>query len=456
MSCNRYWTGSYDGDQGGALSTGSLKMRMAALGIVGLMGATTVACSSTNSASPATNTATNTATSGGSVAPASAFTNHTGITRTSVTIGNVSTLVGGLFKGALVGTQAYADYVNQTGGINGRKLVVDSADDHYNGASNKQATQAALANDFALVGSFSLQDSFGGAVLAQNPGMPDVSVTLDSATTKLPNVFSPVPVGGGWEEGPLEYYKTQYPQGVKAVGTLIANQPAAITQWNGEKAVMQHLGFNIIYDNTFPISQTDFTQNIIAMKNAGVKMLFLEQMPELYASAVVKDLTLQNFHPVVVFGASTYSSNLISASGGAAATNGDYLEQNASLYLGPDQAAIPAVGTFLHWVQVASPGFSPDLFTLYGWLSGELFSQALANAGSNPSRGSLLQALSKITAFNGNHIIATTNPAAKTLSNCYLLARVVNGKFTRYADPSVNSSTHGYRCNYMYYAPPGA
>ena len=106
----------------------------------------------------------------------------------------MSTLsLGGLFKGAQVGTQAYVDYVNSTGGVNGRKIVVNGADDGFTGAGNKQATQNALQNDFALVGDFSLEDSFGGAVLAQNPGLPDVSQVLDDATNKLPNVFSPSP-----------------------------------------------------------------------------------------------------------------------------------------------------------------------------------------------------------------------------------------------------------------------
>ena len=106
------------------------------------------------------------------------------------------------------------------------------------------------------------------------------------------------------------------------------------------------------------------------MKNAGVKVLFIDQMPEAYASALLKDLVQQNFHPKVVLGAATYSHALIPASGGAAAVNGSYLDQNASLYLGEDQIDIPAVGTFLHWVNVADPGFKTDLFTLYGWLSG--------------------------------------------------------------------------------------
>ena len=123
------------------------------------------------------------------------------------------------------------------------------------------------------------------------------------------------------------------------------------------------------------------------MKNAGVKILFLEQMPENYAASVVKALTQQNFHPVLVLGASTYSEQLVSDSGGPSAIDGAYMEQDTALYLGEDLFTIPAVDTFLNWVQKASPGFSPDLYTLYGWMSAELFTQALRAAGPQPDPG---------------------------------------------------------------------
>jgi ABC-type branched-subunit amino acid transport system substrate-binding protein len=389
--------------------------------------------------------------------PSSAFTNRTGISATSVRVANVSTLaIGGLFKGALVGTEAYADYVNSTGGVNGRKIVVDSADDQFTGAGNKQATQNAIAKDFALVGGFSLQDNFGGALLAQNPGMPDVSVALDMKTNKLPNVFSAVPLNGGWETGPLLYYKKKFPKTVKAVGTITSNTPSALADWAGEKYALQKTGYKVVYDPSIPVTQTDFTQNVIGMKNAGVKILFIDQLPQIYASALLKNLQQQNFHPVVVLGAASYSNSLIANSGGASAVNGSYLDQNTSLYLGQDAKLIPAVAQFNKWVNVASPGFHADLFTLYGWLSAQLFAQGLKNAGKNPSRGSLLQALSKITSFSGSNIVAPANPAAKTVGNCYLIGQVANGQYQRLDDPPVTSSTHGYRCNGTYLTPPGS
>ena len=422
----------------------------------GLVAATALtACSSTASPSAATSGSSASA-PGSSAIPASAFADRTGLTSTTVRIGNVSTTTGGLFSGAPVGVQAYAAYVNSTGGVDGRKIVVDSTGDTYNdGAQNKALTQQDIGRDFAMVGSFSLNDGYGGTVLAANPGVPNVSVSLDQATNDLPNTFSPQPSVGGWELGPLVYFQKKYPTDVLHAGALIAGEPSAETDWAGEKAAMEHLGYKVVYSPTFQITQTTFTQNVIAMRNAGVRILFIEQMPENYASAVFQALDAQDFHPVVVLGASTYSNALVAASGGPAATDGAYLEQALSLYLGGDAAAIPAVSTFLSWVQKVSPGFKPDLYTLYGWVSAELFVRAFRNAGSDPSRGSELRALRAIDHFSAGNLIAPSDPAAKTPSSCYIIARITGGTFVRTDDPPTSGPTGGYRCDEPYFYPPG-
>jgi branched-chain amino acid transport system substrate-binding protein len=407
-------------------------------------------CSSTNSSTSTTATPSS-STPSASPIPASAFNDHTGITSTSVSVGNVSTLAFGLFKGAAVGTEAYADYVNSQGGINGRKIEVDSSDDGYAGAPNKQQTQADIEKDFAMVGGFSLQDNFGGTVLAANPQVPNVTVSLDLATNDLPNSFSPAPAANGWQLGPLVYFQKKFPADVTHTAALIADQPSATSKWAAEKQAMLSLGYQVVYDPTFDITQTDFNQNVISMRNDGVKILFLEQMPENYAAAVVKALNQQNFHPVLVVGGSTYSEALVPDAGGASAIDGTYMEQNTSLYLGEDSTSIPAISTFQTWVQKASPGFKADLYTLYGWLSAELFAQALKASGPDPSRGSVLQQLRAITAFSGGNIEGTANPAKKVPTNCYIIARIEGGTFQRLDDPPASGSAHGYRCDQPYY-----
>jgi len=439
------------------LRSGSWKSRTTALTLVLAVGLGAAACSSSSSSSTTT-------TSGGSSSsgtasrpiPASAFSDHTGVSSSTVQVANVSTLSLGLFKGAQVGTQAYFDYVNSTGGVNGRKLVLNNADDGFTGAANKQATQNAVQNDFALVGDFSLEDSFGGTVLAQNPGFPDVSQILDNATNKLPNVYSPIPLSDGWASGPMNYYFKKFTPDANYAGAFVASGPSAAATWAGERYVAEKAGFKFVSQEVYATTQTDFNQQVIAMKNAGVKIVFMDQMPSNYAGSVFKALQQQDFHPQVLLGAATYSNQLITQSGGASNVDGSYLQQNLALYLGTDQTAVPAVGTFLHWVQQASPGFSPDLFTAYGWLSANLFVQGLKNAGSNPSRGSLLQSLSKITSFNGDGFNAPSNPSAKVPPNCYLIVTVTNGQFVRSPDnPPTTGSTNGFRCDGSYIVQPG-
>lgn len=413
-----------------------------------LLAASLASCSSTN-------TATTVSSSTKSTIPSAAFSDHTGITATSVSVGNVSTLFEGIFKGAAVGTQAYTDYVNSQGGINGRKIIVDSSDDDYSGAPNKQETQADIGKDFAMVGSFSLFDSFGGVLLKANPQVPNVTVSLDLSTSELPNTFSPAPAVNGWITGPLVYFQKKFPSDVKDTGALIADEPSATDKWVAEKAAMEHLGYKVVYDPTFDITTSDFNQYVVNMKTAGVKILFLEQMPENYAASVIKALNQQDFHPVVVLGSSTYSEELVPNSGGAAAIDGAYMEQSTALFLGEDASGIPAVNTFLTWVQKASPGFHADLYTLFGWTSAELFSQALKAAGSDPSRGSVLQALRNITSFSAGNLLGPANPSAKIPTNCYIIATIANGKYQRLDDPPLDGPTHGYRCDepFYYYNP---
>ena len=103
-------------------------------------------------------------------------------------------------------------------------------------------------------------------------------------------------------------------------------------------------------------------------------------------------------------------------------------------------------------MQKASPGFHADLYTLYGWLSAELFSQALKAAGPDPSRGSVLQALRNITSFSGGQP-RRARPTRPTRSptNCYIIASIDNGQFQRLDDPPVDGPTHGYRCDQPFY-----
>ena len=389
--------------------------------------------------------------SGRAPIPASAFTSSPGLTASTVTVGNVSTESLGLFTGSVVGTEAYAAFVNALGGINGRKLIVNAQDDLFTGAKNKQLTESAVQNDFALVGSFSLEDSFGESVIAKNPAVPDVSTSLDPTLAQLPNSYSANPTGRGWPTGPIGYFGRKYPDQVKHTGVLASTYGSALAIWNKEKPTLQHAGYKVTYFSTVPVTQTDFSQNVVAMRNAGVQLILIDQLPQNYAGALLKAMHQQNFHPKLVIGTAAYSEELVASAGGAAAANGSNLEMPNALFLGEDAAAIPADSTFLKWVQQVSPGFKADYYTLAGWTNAQLFVQALKAAGKNPTQGSVQQQLRKITSFDASGLLAPSNPSAGRPATCYLIAKIVNGKFVRSDDPPVNGPTRGYRCDGSYF-----
>ena len=157
----------------------------------------------------------------------------------------------------------------------------------------------------------------------------------------------------------------------------MSNVASAETDWAGEKYALEQQGYKIVYDPSIPVTQTDFTQNVVAMKNAGVKILFIDQLPQNYASALLKNLEQQNFHPQVILGGGQLQQcphpQLGWAPQPSTAPTSTRTRRCTSVRMRP---TIPAVSLFNNWVKVASPGFNADLFTLYGWLSAELFSQA--------------------------------------------------------------------------------
>jgi Periplasmic binding protein len=394
--------------------------------------------------------------SGGSVTPSMSATKTSCPTDTSCfTSANVATIGGirpGLFKGALVGTDAYLAYQNSLGGLDGRKFKLLSGDDQFSCSQNQSQTQALLSRVIAFTGSFSLQDNCGGQVLAANPIVPNVSETLNTSVSQLTNTFSPSPLVPGWQLGPLEYYKAHFPDAVKHVGTLVAGVPSSEAQAAGEQAAMEHEGFSIVYSRTYGPLESDFTADVIHMRQAGVQAVDLTAIDGVTAARFLQEAHTQGFHPQLVFsGGPIYTADFVTQAGGPSVVNGAYLNQQQALYLGGDASTVPAVGQFLTWVHGLYPGFSPDIFTIYGWTSAALYVQALKQAGASPTQLTLLLALRQVHSFTADGMLAQSDPAGKQPASCYLLAKIVNGQFVRTDMPS-----SGFKCDAPYFTAPAS
>ncbi|HEV7687241.1 MAG TPA: ABC transporter substrate-binding protein, partial [Acidimicrobiia bacterium] len=201
-----------------------------------------------------------------------------GVTGNTITVGNVSDLGGpvpGLFQGGPYGTQAYFDYVNSQGGVYGRNLKLVTADDQLQCSQNEADYQNLVNQVFAFVGSWSLDDSCGAQILGQHPTIPAVQQALSTQFTNLPNAYSIAPYNAGAITGYFQYFKSKYPDAIGSVGTIVGNQPSAVQSWNYYKATMQSMGYHVTYEDDFPPAQSNFTADVIRMRSAGVKMVFI-------------------------------------------------------------------------------------------------------------------------------------------------------------------------------------
>ena len=363
-----------------------------------------------------------------------------GITPTTITIGQIADIsepVPGLFKSAQVADQAYAKYINDQGGIYGRKIVVDSRDSAFNPAKIQSDAADIAAHDFAFVGNYTLFD-IGMQPTIDSQHVPNISVAIGSALGNDPNTYSPTPSTlNDYALGPYEYLKQKYPDAIKHVGVIFSAATASTQQsWAVQQQALQHLGFNIVYARGFNQSETTFDSDILKMKDAGVQLFLGVAFPDNYGATFARELAQQNFHPINVETAS-YGSNLVSLAGPAA--EGMYIVLGSALFLGEDATAVPAVATFDKYMKQIDSTDSIALWGASSWSAMALFVQALKNAGQNPTRASLVSALNKITSFTSDGLIPASNPAQNVPGHCWLLAQVKNGKIQRAAPTPPNN-----------------
>jgi ABC-type branched-subunit amino acid transport system substrate-binding protein len=321
-------------------------------------------------------TATDASSSGPAVKAASAPEDNggatdVGVTATEVHIGNVSTLSGpvpGLFRGAVIGTQAVIAYQNSLGGIHGRKLVLDVRDDQLDSAQNRAVTHDLLDKVFAFSGSFAVYDDASANDIAQS-GIPDVSPALSGDRRRLPNNFNVAPAEeGGVQLAPFNYYKSKFPDEIKAVGTLWGDVPISKASQLAEEAAGASVGWNFIYSRGYQPTETDFTADVVRMRQQGVKVVFLAGSEPKTLARIANAMRQQSFNVPIVTMNVGYDPSLITLAGPA--LEGMYTTMAWSMFVGEDAAQVPEVRLMNQWLQKVKPGYQPDLYALLAWASG--------------------------------------------------------------------------------------
>jgi ABC-type branched-subunit amino acid transport system substrate-binding protein len=432
--------GGTTANQGGGTSTGGSQGSQGTQGTKGSKGTTTTTGGKT--------------TSGGGSGPSSCPTggSDVGLTSNSITLGTVADRTGpvnGLFAGAQQGIEAFAQYVNSTGGLCGHSVTDDFADSGTNCNQNANDTTDLVKKVFAFVGSFSLYDGTGcgATVLKNNPTVPDIHVALDPSAETLPNHFDLEPGELGYATGMWKYYAQKYGSKVQHVGTILENVPSAVDKQNAQVHAAESQGWKFVYSNAASPTSTDFTSQFQTMCGKDHIQIFFTVTEDAQNAATM----IQNEHSISACNGViniipiAYDSAFIpDFQGSPSELNGIQGWNEYALFFNSNEAAnIPEVKLFQTWFRKVNGNAPINLYAMFAWAEGRMFQQAFEHAGKTASRKSVLASLKKIKHYNDGGMIAPTDPGSKTTGNkCYILWQLQNGQFERQSDPKT-----GYRCD---------
>jgi branched-chain amino acid transport system substrate-binding protein len=334
--------------------------------------------------------------------------NAPGVTDTTVTIGSTDPLTGPAAPGYSeipAAMQAYFNYINANGGINGRKITLKYLDDAYNPTQTVTLTKQLVLQDkvFAMVGALGTPTHTKVVDFLNSSRVPDLFVASgctcwDQAKTH-PYTF-------GWQpdytvEGKiLGQYINQHFAG-KKVAYFYQDDDFGR---DGVAGLDKYIPANqVVGRQSYQPGNVDVAAQVAAIANAKPDVVVLETIPAYTALFKLTSLKL-GFAPTLAV--SNVGSDPTTVQGLLQA-----FAKQAGASVQPDQLIegmisdtyLPSLGdTSNSWITLFKkihdqylPKLPFDGNVGYGMASAYTFAQALAAAGKNPTRQGLIDALQK-------------------------------------------------------------
>lgn len=380
----------------------------------------------------------------GSGHPAHGATDR-GVTDTTITIGVISDKSGVVAvptAGIDGSVDAFVQFCNSLGGINGRRIVLKHYDSKILNEGDAMR-QACDDNIFALVGSGSVQDDQGALTMVRCKLVEVAAYTATYVKGLSPRVFSPVPnPGTSYAVGPGKFIGRQFPEAVKKAAIMWPNLPVGRTQAARQRdAYGLEAGFDFVSSSPTDVLVQDWGPIVSALKSQGVEWITdVTTVSEL--EHLLQAMSDAGWRPTVVdLGQQYYDESLPGKPG----TEGALVLTNTVPF--EEAARSPALQVYLRWLKKASPRTPPTTLGVQAFSAGLLFAQAASALGSDLTRDGLIEQLQKIKQWDGGGLQAPADPGDNEGLRCFLYMQVKGNKFVRYWPKTPTAGTNGFDCS---------
>ena len=332
-----------------------------------------------------------------------------GVSDSEIRIGNVMPYTGPLAAFGAIGKAeaAYFDMVNDSGGINGRKVKFTSYDDSSNPATAVEQTRKLVETDKVLLmfGSFGTSSNLATRRYLNERKTPQLFVASGDNGWANPGAF---PWSMGWQptfraEGRIyaNYIQAAYPE--RKIAMLWQNDQFGRELFQGLQEGLGDLARMIVADTTLDLSDSSsLDAQIEVLKSSGAKILVFDVAPTVAARALRKIAEL-DWRPVYV---------LVNASASIASTLRPAGLQNASGVISTsflkdasdpawkDDPAMKAWSSFMD--KYYPDGDKDDINAVFGYAAAETLFQVLSQCGNDLSRENVIRQAASLRGFQSS------------------------------------------------------
>jgi len=327
--------------------------------------------------------------------PTLAASKEVGITDTKIVIGSCGALTGpaaGLGKEEIVGAQAYIRYINDQGGVGGRKIDLKTFDDGYDATKCKTAFDKFLADQcFAGLGFVGSMTSKEYIPMIEKSKVPVIGFMTGAEFLQTPFhkyafcVRAPYLVEMG-----DQIDRIWADLGAKRVAVIHQSQEGGSPiQRATEQALAKH--------NAKPISVAFFPHNTldvsaaISKTQAGSPDVVVLTGPYLPLSEIVKRAHKANWHPIFMTSSMVGTEEFVAAAGKDA--EGTLISQVVPPYSRQD---LSGIALYKRLLQKYYPAEKPNFISLEGFVDAMVLVEGLKGAGKELTREKFMTTLESI------------------------------------------------------------
>jgi branched-chain amino acid transport system substrate-binding protein len=312
-----------------------------------------------------------------------------------IVFGQVAALEGpaqALGQGMREGILAAFDEVNRVGGINGRKLELNSLDDGYEPEKTIEATKKLIRDEkvFALVGAVGTPTSKAGQPIATDAKVPFIGPFTGAEFLRNPYNRYVVNVRGSYfEETEAWVEHLTKDLGISKIAILYQDDAFGLAGLEGVNIALSKRHMSLV-------SSGSFKRNTTAIKSAlldimkGQPQAVVTVGPYKPIAEFVRIAHQQKFDPIIVAISFVGSDALARELGGNGA--GVVISQVVPF---PWDSSIPVVSTYHAALQALKSDSRPGFVSLEGYIVGRLVVETLKRMPEEPSREAFLDVIAK-------------------------------------------------------------